>query len=209
MKKIPAFTIPFYEFTANEQLTTKTLELAQRQQYTANLTNKSNVQELIKSKELITWFNSCLEEVKNDLYDKPVFDIKVTDAWFNKSSYTEKHHIHAHPNSVLSGVFYLTTHEKKAKTKFYLPNPFHHIDFSKVMYSGESFITSEKFIVNEIQPVAGKLIIFPSDMQHNVETNITRNDRYSIAFNSFFSGIIGKKDSSTMLHITVQYPDLE
>lgn len=209
MKKIPAFNIPFYEFTADEQLTTKTLELAQRQQYTANITNKSNVQELIKSKELVTWFNSCILETKNDLYKDSLFDIKVSDAWYNKASYTEKHHIHAHPNSVLSGIFYLTTHTKKAKTKFYFPNPFYHMDFSKIIYSGEEFITSEKFIITEVQPVAGKLIIFPSNIQHDVETNITRDDRYSIAFNSFFSGIIGKKNSATKLHITVEYPDLE
>lgn len=212
MKKIPAFNIPFYEFTADEQLTIKILELAQNQTYTENVSNKSNVKyrlEAIKNKELINWFNSCLEEVKNDLYDEPVFDIKVSDAWFNKASYTEKHHMHAHPNSVLSGVFYLTTHTKKARTKLYLPNPFHHIDFSKMFNTRDSFITDEKYIVTEIQPVAGKLIIFPSTIEHQVETNITRDDRYSISFNSFFSGIIGKKDSATMLHITVQYPDLE
>lgn len=209
MKKISAFTIPLYEFTADDQLTSKILEIAQNQIYNKNATNQSNVKEPIRNKELVNWFNSCLEETKNDLYKDSLFDIKVSDAWYNKSSYTEKHHVHAHPNSVLSGVFYLTSHTKKAKTNFYFPNPFYHIDFSEVMYSSDSFITSEKFIVTKIQPVAGKLIIFPSNMRHDVETNVTTENRYTIAFNSFFSGIIGKKDSSTQLHITVQYPDLE
>jgi uncharacterized protein (TIGR02466 family) len=209
MKKIPAFTIPFYEFTADEQLTNKIIELVKNITYTQNANNKFNIDEPVRNKELINWFNYCLEETKNDLYKDSLFDIKVSDAWYNKSSYTEKHHIHAHPNSVLSGVFYLTTHTKKAKTKFYFPNPFHHMDFSNIIYSGENFITSEKFIVTEVQPVAGKLIIFPSNIRHDVETNVTTESRYTIAFNSFFSGTIGKKDSSTLLHITVQYPDLE
>jgi uncharacterized protein (TIGR02466 family) len=209
MKKIPAFTVPLYEFTADDQLTNKTLELAQHQIYSTNANNKSSVGEPIKSKELITWFNSCLKEIKNDLYDGLVFDIKVTDAWFNKSSYTEKHHMHSHSNSVLSGVFYLTTHEKKAKTKFYLPNPFHHIDFGNMMHTSENFVTSEKYIISDVQPVAGKLIVFPSNLQHNVETNITTESRYTIAFNSFFSGIVGAKESATLLSISTHYPELE
>jgi hypothetical protein len=209
MKKIPAFTVPLYEFTADEQLTNKTLELAQHQIYSSNANNKFNVKEPIKSKELITWFNRCLEEIKNDLYKDVSFDIKVTDAWFNKSSYSEKHHLHSHPNSVLSGVFYLTTHERKAKTKFYFPNPFYYIDFSNLLCSTETSITSEKSLVTEVQPVAGKLIIFPSNIKHNVDVNVTTENRYTIAFNSFFSGIIGRKEESTMLNITVQYPNLE
>jgi uncharacterized protein (TIGR02466 family) len=209
MKKIPAFTIPLYEFTADEQLTNKTLELAQNQTYSPNSNNKTSAKEPVKSKELITWFNSCLNEIKNDLYKDTLFDIKVTDAWFNKSSYSEKHHLHSHPNSVLSGVFYLTTHEKKAKTKFYLPNPFYYMDFSNLIAPIETFVTSEKSIVTEVQPVAGKLIIFPSNLKHNVDINVTTENRYTVAFNSFFSGIVGKKEESTLLNIIVQYPDLE
>lgn len=206
MNKIPSFTIPLYEFSADEQLTNKALEIAKSQTYRPNQNNKSSTMQPIKSKELINWFNSCLEEVKNDIYKDPIFDIKVTDAWCNKTSYTEKHHTHIHPNSVLSGVFYLTTHEKKCKTKFFLANPYHQYDFNKTLYTSENFVTTEKYIVTEIKPVAGKLIIFPSSLDHGVDLNTTIEDRYTISFNSFFSGTLGKKDNATLLNITVQYP---
>jgi uncharacterized protein (TIGR02466 family) len=214
MKKIPAFNIPFYEFTADEQLTSNMLLLAKNQIYEQNKSNGITIKEPIKNKELINWFNFCLEEVKNDLYSKSTFDIKVSDSWYNKSAYSQKHQLHGHPNSVLSGVFYLTTHEKRARTKFFFPNPFHHIDhidFATQLKTemDEHSINGKKYMLAETPSIAGKLIIFPSSLKHYVDTNVSRENRYTISFNSFFSGILGKRDNTTTLNIIVQYPDLE
>lgn len=208
MNKIPAFTIPFYEFNCDAQLTNTLFEMAKVSEYKPNATNKTSG-ERIKYKPLIDWINSCLMEVRNDLHDDPTFDIKVTDCWLNKSSYTEKHHIHSHANSLYSGVLYLTTHDKKSTTKFFFPNPFHNIEFTNLFATKDSSLTSKKTLMTEVTPVAGKLIIFPSHIQHETTTNITRDNRYTIAFNSFISGVIGVDDNLTRLHITTHYLDDE
>lgn len=206
MKKIPAFTIPFYEFVCDEQLTKEIFDLSNSQEYIPNVTNKTGKHRL-KHPQLINWFNSCLEEVKNDLYDNPTFEIKVTDCWLNKTSYSEKHHPHAHVNSLYSGVFYLTTHHKKATTRFFFHNPFYNLDFSNLFATTEIEITSKKTLIAEIAPISGKLIIFPSQLKHDTTTNINRDSRYTVSFNSFISGVMGADDNLTRLHITTHYDE--
>lgn len=206
MNKIPAFIIPLYEFTCDEQMTSTLLEMAKQGEYKPNASNKTSQQRL-KYKPLIDWFEQCLQEVNKDLNDETSFDIKVTDCWLNKSSYTEKHHMHSHANSLYSGILYLTSHDKKSTTKLFFPNPFHNIEFTNLFVMKESALTSKKALVAEITPVAGKLVIFPSQIQHETTTNITRDNRYTIAFNSFVSGIIGVDDNLTRLHITTHFLD--
>jgi uncharacterized protein (TIGR02466 family) len=207
MNKIPAFTIPFYEFTCDDHIVNELLEIAKSTEYTPNASNKTSQQRL-RHKPLIQWINQCLIEVKNDLHDdSSAFDIKVTDCWLNKSSYTEKHHTHSHANSLYSGIIYLTTHDKKSTTKFFFPNPFHNLDFTNLFTMGAPVLTSKKTLVSEIAPFAGKMIIFPSHIQHETTTNITRDNRYTIAFNTFISGVIGVDDNLTRLHITTHFDE--
>jgi len=207
MNKIPAFTIPFYEFMCDEHLITEILDIAKSSEYTPNASNKTS-QYRLRYKPLILWINQCLDEVKNDLHDESSkFELKVTDCWLNKSSYTEKHHTHSHANSLYSGVLYLTTHDKKSTTKFLFPNPFHNLEFTNLFTMGAPIITSKKTLVSEITPVAGKMIIFPSHIQHETTTHITRDSRYTVAFNSFVSGVIGVDDNLTRLHITTHYDE--
>lgn len=208
MNKTPAFIIPFYEFQCNEQLINDLLEMAKINEYKSNASNKTS-QSRLRYKPLNDWIEKCLAEINQDLYDKPSFDIKVTDCWVNKSSYTEKHHVHSHSNSLLSGVLYLTTHDKKSTTKFFFPNPFYNIEFTNLFAMQDSVITSKKTLTTEVAPIAGKLVIFPSHIQHETTTNITRDNRYTISFNTFVSGVIGNDDSLTRLHITTHYLDEE
>jgi uncharacterized protein (TIGR02466 family) len=204
MKKFPAFTIPFYEFNCDPQLTNDILQLATDSSYNSNQSNKISAEKL-KHKPLIEWIENCLQQLRNDLYDSPTFDIKVTDCWLNKSSYTEKHHLHSHANSLYSGILYLTSHDKKSTTKFFFPNPFYNIEFTSLFKIQDLVITSKKTLVTEITPEAGKLIIFPSHIQHETTTNITRDNRYTVAFNSFVSGKIGLDQDQTALQITTRY----
>ena len=206
MNKIPVFTVPFYEFFADSKLTEEVLTIAKELDYRPNTTNKTSANRL-KYKPLIDWFETCLAEVKEDLYQDIDIQLKVTDCWVNKSSYTEKHHAHSHSNSMYSGVFYLTTHDKKSTTKFFLPNPFYNIDHTTLFAIKELINTSKTSIVSEVAPVTGKLIIFPSHVVHETATNVTRDNRYTVAFNTFISGVIGSDDDLTRLHITTHFLD--
>jgi uncharacterized protein (TIGR02466 family) len=43
----------------------------------------------------------------------------ITQSWLNYTETNQYHHKHAHPNSIVSGVFYINCHEELDKIKFF------------------------------------------------------------------------------------------
>lgn len=140
--------------------------------------------------DLHEWFHECLVMVKRSV-EYMAEDIKVTQSWANKAEQGQWHHPHKHPNSIFSGIFYLT--ESNSGTRFILPSIWE-------MYSMEGpnvqpfqhflpdFVSTVQHIEKE-EP--GKLLIFPSVLEHGVEPNQSPDPRYTISFNSFLCGDIG------------------
>jgi uncharacterized protein (TIGR02466 family) len=106
--------------------------------------------------------------------------LEIMHCWANKYSKDQHFDFHYHPNSFLSGVFYLTsgggsTVFRDQRRPQLLPNTTHH---SRWNYS--SF---------EVYPEAGKLILFPSEVDHKTKPHPDPvNFRYTIAFNIMFKG---------------------
>ena len=99
-----------------------------------------------------------------------------------------------HPNSILSGVFYL----KQDKT---LPP----IQFNKSIQHAMKLdpkkynnLNSESFL---LPCVAGELLLFPSNLKHSVSINMGKEARISLSFNTFSVDTLGSKDSLTHLDI--------
>ena len=118
----------------------------------------------------------------------------ITQCWANKNPPGSKHHEHVHPNSILSGVFYL----KQDKT---LPP----ISFSKSMQHAMKLdpkkynnLNSETFL---LPCVDGELLLFPSNLKHSVPTNLGKEARISLSFNTFSVDTLGSKDNLTHLDI--------
>ena len=118
----------------------------------------------------------------------------ITQCWANKNPPGSKHHEHVHPNSILSGVFYL----KQDKT---LPP----IQFSKSIQGAMKLdpkkynnLNSETFL---LPCVAGELLLFPSNLKHSVPTNMGKEARISLSFNTFSVDTLGSKDNLTHLDI--------
>ena len=118
----------------------------------------------------------------------------ITQCWTNKNPPGSKHHEHVHPNSILSGVFYL----KQDKT---LPP----IQFAKTIQHAMKLnpkkynnLNSETFL---LPCVAGELLLFPSSLKHSVPTNMGKEARISLSFNTFSIDTLGNKDSLTHLDI--------
>ena len=78
--------------------------------------------------------NKALKNLKEDLYKMIVdyFDKIVcthnpiipyiTQSWLNYTETNQFHHKHSHPNSYVSGVFYINADKKVDKIKFYKDN---------------------------------------------------------------------------------------
>lgn len=184
---------PIYEFNADNSLVDIALSLSKDSEmvYSNKLNGylrnpNKNLNYSFYNKELFAWFNECVASVKAEHYVDDI-DLEITECWGTRTDKFQKHHKHSHFNSILSGVLYLTDH-KEAGTEFYYSNPWN-------CTGGVLDITrTEKKILKEvIQPEIGKLIIFPSNLQHATKPNITNIPRFSIAFNTFVSGAFGSQ----------------
>ena len=118
----------------------------------------------------------------------------ITQCWANKNPPGSKHHEHVHPNSILSGVFYL----KQDKT---LPP----IQFNKSIQGAMKLdpkkynnLNSETFLV---PCVDGELLLFPSSLKHSVPTNKGHETRISLSFNTFSIDALGSEKNLTHLDI--------
>lgn len=198
MEQLNFFPIPFYKFKCENSITKKIITQIKQFSYTHNTENQT-VREYgpidsFFDEELCHWFEQCLTLVKRKHYNDDV-NIVITSCWVNKTSFAEKHHRHYHPNSILSGIFYLNT-LNHSQTRF----------FQSDYYSGKGVCKyldiSNKFEHKEaIFPEEGVLVIFPSYIEHDVIHNKSKDERYTISFNSFITGNIGDSNYRTELDI--------
>ena len=104
------------------------------------------------------------------------------DCWFNinkKGSYNTKH---VHPTSDFSGVFWLKTSMNCGNIVFESPNNFS--SFREIQSYTEKFKTDTGCTHGySFNPVEGKMLIFPSSLEHEVQPNESDEDRISVSFN--------------------------
>lgn len=119
--------------------------------------------------------------------------LEVTQSWMNFNDYKTSHHTHTHTNSIVSGVIYLT------------PNPAPFMVFRKQdSYPLRPLITKlteYNSPFKEIPVKQNDIILFPSQIPHGVQMNNTKETRISLAFNTFYKGVLGSKQNLTHLEI--------
>ncbi len=156
--------------------------------------SSSSKKNIIELEQTHNWLNQCLNHVVSNLgwKDGTIEGFRVTQTWLNISEYREFHHPHIHPCSLLSGILYVT---EPSTTNFYIPS----------IYSLPRVLSADKRTTNLMTTVKcrkGDLIIFPSYILHGVEENKGHNPRITLAFNSWFSGNYGTKN--TLKYIPTQ-----
>tara|TARA_A100001201_G_scaffold54131_1_gene52841 strand:+ start:413 stop:1039 length:627 start_codon:yes stop_codon:yes gene_type:complete len=151
---------------------------------------------------LFEWIQKCINQVKQvEMYDCDY--LKVTQSWINKSSYGEHLIPHWHPNSILSGIFYLSDHV--VETDFALRDNWYvgHPDSSGQSYIRLSTCQERQMIFHKVESISGNLILFPAAFRHGVEVNYSEEDRYTISFNTFPSGNIGIYSDLAAMEVNV------
>jgi len=116
----------------------------------------------------------------------------ITQSWLNYTEKGQYHHKHNHSNSIVSGVFYIDCNEQFDKIKFFNDN------YKTIrpevkewnLWNCEAWWCSVK---------VGNIIMFPSSLNHMVDTKEGDNTRISLAFNTFIYGSIGSKERMTEL----------
>ena len=193
------FPLPIGFSKLGRELTKTELDFILGQDKHANQGNTtSNDRKILLGKEM-TDVREFIEDAMLE-YFKTVHDPKgdvslyITQSWANYTEPGQYHHKHAHPNSFISGVFYPQADAEVDKIYFYKSG----YERLKVQPASWNHWNSESwwFSVG-----AGDLILFPSHLEHMVETKVGNETRISIAFNTFLKGHIGVDENLTGLQL--------
>ena len=119
--------------------------------------------------------------------------IAVTQSWLNYTREGQYHHSHEHPNSFISGVFYFDADYETDKIYFQKSG------YQQIKLPTENFqwYNSDSWF---FQIKTGDIIVFPSSLNHKVDTKKGENRRVSLAFNTFPVGYVGEEETLTALH---------
>lgn len=162
---------------------------------TGNTTSKNNH---VLQNPVLSSLRSFIEDALSDYFKISVnprhnVGLRLTQSWCNYSNPGQFHHKHAHPNSYISGVFYIQT------------NPEDKIFFYKEEWQQIKFPPEQWNEYNSdswwFEAYTGRLILFPSSLTHMVPVVKGENTRISLSFNTFPVGVVGEEIDLTELRL--------
>lgn len=148
---------------------------------------------------IIQKVNEYFQKVFNPI--EPV-ELYITNSWLNWTYDGQSHHSHYHPNSIISGVIYVSVEDYDSLT---FENPNMEMLGNLRVNSSKEGKKSKWYSDTWTCPIKKKhVIMFPSTLRHNVETRPqaeSKGARISIAFNTWFKGKFGHEYTSTELSL--------
>ena len=154
-----------------------------------NVLNKPELQSLTE------FLNNSLQEYFNTVYaPKTDANLCISQSWVNYTKPGQFHHKHAHPNSLISGVFYIQAAKETDKLYFF-KDGFQQL---KVIPKDFNVYNSDSWW---LAAATGTLYLFPSSLTHMVEQVKGEDTRISLSFNTFPRGIIGDEIGLTGLKL--------
>lgn len=207
MKKNTLFSLDVYEFECDHAMVDEVLEqiitldkdkkiywninpaLPEVQSFNGYLS--ADQSKCFYNKKLLDWITECFNKVSEEKYKHKLV---VVDSWVSKTSFLAGCGWHDHTMSILSGVLYFGD---SSPLELLFNDPYHQ---DTVVFRHPMFLNANKMFT-KIFPTKGKFIVFPSHIAHRIHPNKHKADRYSLAFNTFFSGELSKIPT-TRLSIT-------
>ena len=113
---------------------------------------------------------------KENLSRKPV----LGNMWANINYPGNSNRPHLHPNSLFSGVYWIKTPMKSGNLMLYDPRPGTHTTMPN---RKEGKMPPELWREIHYEPKAGRCIMFPAWMWHEVKPNESNDTRISVSFN--------------------------
>jgi uncharacterized protein (TIGR02466 family) len=196
---VPAFATPIYH-TVVETISEKTknqlfdLEFERldtnngwisKDKFIINRENFRDLKSLIES-ELSFYLDNILE------VDRKI-EFYITNSWIIMHDPGDYAQEHIHINSLLSGVLYLETNDESGDIHFQKNT--NHLNLFpsalEVDIKNYNIFNSKSWY---FKPCNNQLFFFPSSLLHYVDKNKSSSKRYSLAFNIFIKGRLGKDD---------------
>jgi len=195
------FPTPIYTVMLGRKFTQQELRFVKKMK-TACIKNTGNIRSINTHVLDVPSFATLKKEINLFIKDyfskilsppKSVFPY-ITQSWLNYTEKNEYHHGHAHPNSYISGVFYIDADKAYDKITFKQDR---YLQILPSVTKWNIFNSESWFF-----PVqSGELIMFPSSLIHPVEKKRGDNTRISLSFNVFLKGILGKENQLYQLKL--------
>ena len=157
--------------------------------------------DISKDKYILNSLPELKKEIENhcELFVKKYLSLKENANFYLQNSWSVKHNpgdyaqIHSHGSSLLSGVYYLKTKSNCGNLVFH-KNPIYTNIFHQSIrfeYDEENNINAGQYAIDVSE---GKILLFPSHLEHSVDKNKSNDERYSLAFNFYVRGKFGKEE---------------
>ena len=181
------FSIPIYENTCDDDLGDLEKECIRRSTLDSGrvVSNSGGWQSnaITSDDDFFSEFILEIEEQANNFAKELEIcqKVKLSNLWININGYKDYNCRHNHPESIISGVFYVKVPDKSSKLKFFHPS----VDLMVRDWNLNVDLKCNKYTSSiwEIFPEDGKLLLFPSWLDHEVDQNLSQEKRISISFN--------------------------
>lgn len=196
----PLFGVPVYQALVETDFTNEIEFLKKLELVQAKNNQVSKNMYILEFTELQKCKKICEDQL--EIYIKNTFDCKqefyITNSWMAFSKPGESHHVHFHPNSIISGVLYLQAVDDCGDIILHHKSSLrYNFDFSYDLNSYNIFNSQTwKYKVS-----TGNIILFPSWVNHSVEENKSHQDRIILGFNTFVKGSFGHSEYSANLKL--------
>ena len=188
-KIVKIFPVPVHQFDVNgfseiqDELIDYAYDLKKREPEGVSISNYGGWQspDFIVNNEndvLQSFLSKCLGKFPTI---KESVRLYVT-AWININPPEAFNMKHNHPTSDLSGVLWIKSQKDCGNIIFDSPRSF--ATHQEIECYNEDFKENNNYFHSfSFNPVAGRLIVFPSHLEHHVDFNKSQEDRISVSFN--------------------------
>ena len=113
-------------------------------------------------------------------------DMIITQSWLNQNRPGEATHKHTHPNSIISGVLYVSVPKDSGTIRFHRTQTSDSRSWTFYPDGDPQRAANSYYAFDwcDVPVAEGDLILFPSYASHSVPTNPTDDSRWSLAFNA-------------------------
>jgi uncharacterized protein (TIGR02466 family) len=121
----------------------------------------------------------------------------ITNMWANIANPNRRHHVHIHPNCLLSGVVYIKTPPQCGPTMFCSPRQF--AQMLEPEYTRKNELNADVFVMPAEK---GRMLMWPSHVPHGVEqgTADESEERIVVAFNVMIRGAVERHTMRLEFH---------
>ena len=141
------------------------------------------IDEMPEVQLLVEEINSRLDALRFNINYKDELNLKIESMWVNINHQYSYNAPHIHPDSYMSGVYYVKVPEYSGDLVLKHPSNLQPIFTPRDVLKSYNEQNCSKW---NISPQAGQLVIFPSWIEHEVTQNLSGEDRISFAFNTSF-----------------------